>query len=168
MSVTGLDRVREMLAEYLQSQGLHAVTAWSEGARKRHEKPVVAVSLKESRGNGAGFQNYLGERYNEEAGRWEELYGKKLELTFGLDLYGGVEQGAAGCQSEFNALADAFSAGGPEGMRLGMLSCGETEFDQETGMFHCPAELKASAWMYAVAAEDGGMLLDFTVRGAWK
>ena len=168
MSVTGLDRVREALAEYLQDRGIHAVTAWSEEAKKRHGKPVVAVSLKESRGTGAGFQNYLGERYNEADGRWEELYGKKLELTFGLDLYGGTEQGAAGCQKEFDALADALASGGPEGLRLGALSCGETEFDRETGMFHCPAELEASAWMYAVAAGDGGVLLDFTVRGAWK
>lgn len=168
MSVTGLDQVREALAEYLQSREIHAVSAWSKEPKKRHERPVVSVSLKECCGTGAGFQDYLGERYNEAAGRWEELYGKKLELTFGLDLYGGMEQGAAGCQKEFDALADALAAGGPVGLRLGNLSCGETEFDRETGMFHCPAELEASAWVYAVAAEDGEMLLDFTVRGAWK
>lgn len=168
MSVTGLDRVREALADYLREQGLHAVTAWSEETRKRHEKPVIAVSLKESKSAGAGFQNYLGERYNEETQCWEELYGKKLSLTFGLDLYGGKELGAEGCRKAFDELADALAAGGPEGLRLGTLSCGETRFDQETGMYLCPAELEASAWMYAVATGDGGLLLDFTVRGVWK
>lgn len=168
MSVTGLNRVREALTEYLRSRGIHAVTAWSEETGKRHGKPVVAVSLRESRGIGAGFQNYLGERYNEAEGRWEELYGRKLELTFGLDLYGGHERGAAGCQDAFDQLADALSAGGPNGLRLGALSCGETEFDRETGLFHCSAELEASAWMYAVSAGDDGVLLDFEVRGVWK
>lgn len=168
MSVTGLDRVREALADYLAGRGIHAVTAWPEERRKRHGDPVVAVSLEEVHSGSSGFQNYLGERYNPETRRWEELYGKKLDLTFGLHIYGGREQGAAGCGSCFDALAGALSAGGPEGLRLGSLSCGETSFDQDTGMFLCPAKLNASAWLYAAAEEDGGALLDFEVRGVWK
>lgn len=168
MSVTGLDRVREGLTEYLTEHGIHAVTAWPEERRKRHSAPVVAVLLQEVGNSGSGFQDYLGERYNPERRCWEELYGKKLELTFGLHIYGGKDAGAAGCGICFDALAGALSAGGPEGLRLGNLSCGATAFDQETGMFLCPAKLEASAWLYAVAGEDGGELLDFEVRGVWK
>lgn len=168
MSVTGLDRVRESLTNYLTEQGVHAVTAWPEEGRKRHESPVVAVSLEEVQSEGSGFQNYLGERYNPETRRWEELYGKKLDLTFGLYIYGGREHGAAGCCACFDAVAGALAGGGPEGLRLGSLSCGQTSFDQDAGMFLCQARLKASAWLYAAAQEDGGALLDFEVRGVWK
>lgn len=168
MSVTGLDRVREGLTAYLIERGIHAVTAWPEEGRKRHGRPVVAVSLEEVRSGSSGFQNYLGERYNPETRRWEELYGKKLNLTFGLHIYAGREDGAAGCAACFDALAGALSAGGPEWLRLGSLSCGQTSFDQDTGMFLCPVKLNASAWLYAAAQEDGGALLDFEVRGVWK
>ena len=168
MSVNGLDRVREGLTQYLNEQGVHAVTAWPEESRKRHGQPVVAVSLLEVRSSGSGFQNYLGERYNQESRCWEELYGKRLDLTFGLHIYGGKEGGAAGCAAGFDALAGAFSAGEPRGLRLGSLSCGETAFDQKTGMFLCPARLEAAAWLCAAAREGGGELLDFEVRGVWK
>lgn len=168
MSITGLDRVREGLTKFLEERGIHAVTAWPEESRKRHGAPVVAVSLQEVRSGGSGFQNYLGERYNPESRQWEELYGKKLDLTFGLHIYGGREGGAAGCAAGFDALAGALSAGEPKGLRLGSLSCGETAFDQETGMFLCPAKLEAAAWLYAAARENGGELLDFEVRGVWK
>ena len=79
----------------------------------------------------AGFQDYLGERYDPEAGRWEELYGRRAKLTFGLDLYAPERaQGDQALQTAFDALAGALHREGPPGMRLLELSCGETEYDQ--------------------------------------
>ena len=82
-----LDQVRERMAEFLRGQDIDAVCAWPEEARVRRDHVAAAVSLRACQGGPGGFQDYLGERYNEAAGRWEELYGKRVKLTFGLDLY---------------------------------------------------------------------------------
>ena len=92
----GLDRAGERLAQYLREQGVNAVTAWPVTQRKPLEQPVAAVSLRGVQAQPAGFQHYLGLRYDQEADRWEELYGRKARLTFGLDLYARPESGEAG------------------------------------------------------------------------
>ena len=84
---TGLEQIRQTMADYLCQQGVPAVTAWPAAPRQEWTEPVVVVSVRGCRAGSASFQDYLGERYDEASGRWEERYGKKAELTFGLDLY---------------------------------------------------------------------------------
>lgn len=159
-----LDCVRERMAEYLREQGVDAVCAWPEAARVRRDTPVAAVSLRTFRGGPAGFQDYLGERYNESTGRWEELYGRKVKLTFGVDLYAPKGCGEAGIRGAFDQMAQSLQGGGPAGLKLLELSCGETEFEQGTGLYHCAAEAACEGYLYAVA-DEGGAFLDFIVRG---
>ena len=83
----GLQELRTALARYLKEQGMEAAAAWGEERRLRAGKAVAVVSLRGFESGTPGFQNYLGERYNTAEGRWEELYGKRVELTFGLDVY---------------------------------------------------------------------------------
>ena len=85
--MNGLDRIRECMTEFLQEQGVAALTAWPDGRRVKPDQAVAAVSIRRCEGGPSGFQDYLGERYNGETGRWEELYGKELTVFFGLDLY---------------------------------------------------------------------------------
>ena len=91
----GLDKIRERMADYLNAQGVAAVTAWPAEERLRREGAVAAVTLRACQAGPAGFQSYLGERYNQETEQWEEIYGRKVQLTFGLDLY---EIGRASCR----------------------------------------------------------------------
>ena len=79
--MTGLDKMRECVTDCLRAGGVNAVTAWSGEDKKRSDGAVVAVSLRGCRGGPGGFQDYLGERYNAEAGRWEELYGRAKLFT---------------------------------------------------------------------------------------
>ena len=164
-----LDEIRERMAEFLKQAGLDAVSAWPEAARTRRSAPVIAVSLRQFQGGPGGFQDYLGERYNQESGRWEELYGKKARITFGLDLYAptGDAAGAAGIQKAFDAMSQALHQNGPEGMRIVELSCAETKFDQESGLFRRSAEAVCEIYLYAIA-DEGGAFLDFEVRGNGK
>lgn len=165
--MTGLDRMRACMTDCLRQAGVLAVTAWGPGERKDWREAVVAVSLRACRGEPAGFKDYLGERYNAQAGRWEELYGRKAKLTFGLDIYAPGRDGAAKCQTAFDRVADALQNGGPAGLSLGELSHGEIAYDRELGLFHCPAEAVCGAYLYAVA-DEGGSFLDFEVRGGRK
>lgn len=161
-----LDTIRETMAAFLREQGLDAVCAWPEKNRTGGGGAVVAVSLRACQGGPAGFQDYLGERYNQEAGRWEELYGRKISLTFGLDLYAGrgAAAGAAEIERAFDRLTQAFAQGGPTGIRLLTLSRGESGFDQNAGRFQCAAEAVCEGFLYAVA-DEAGAFLDFEVRG---
>lgn len=73
----GLEQIREGLTAHLNGKGIRAVPAWSGTAQTFPCGPVAAVSLRGCRWGPAGFQDYLGERYDPEAGRWEELYGRR-------------------------------------------------------------------------------------------
>jgi hypothetical protein len=160
----GTQELRQSLAEYLEGQGLSAVTAWEETRRLRPGGVVAAVSLRGMESGPPGFQDYLGERYDEEAGQWEELYGKRVELTFGLDLSAAT---AEEVQAGVDTLAAALDQGGPEGLRPVGLSVGETSYDQSAKRYVCPVQAKFQAWAVAVTREDGSFL-DFEVKGENK
>ncbi len=161
--MTGLDEIRERMAEHLRAHGLDAAAAYPAAGRKRREGAAAAVSLRGYEGGPAGFQDYLGERFNETTGKWEELYGKKLKLTFGLDLYAPAE-GTQALEAAGDALAAALRNGGPAGLKPVELTLGETEWDSASGFLKRPAEAVCEAYLYAVA-DEGGQFLDFEVRG---
>ena len=159
--VTGTEALRQALADYLTDRGVAAVTAWPQERRAHQAGAVAAVSLRGFSGGAPGFQDYLGERYNDAAGRWEELYGKRVELTFGLDLFAATAREA---QAGLDALNAALAKGGPEGLRPVEVTAGETLFQADARRYRCPVEAKFQAWCTAVAAEEGEFT-DFTVKG---
>ena len=163
---TGLDfqTVRERMAEFLRRSGVEAVCAYPDGRRARRTGVVAAVSVRACQGGPEGFRDYLGERYDEATGTWQELYGRRITLTFGLDLCAPREAGAAAVQRAYDKLAEAFQWEGPAGLALQELSCGETAFDREAGLFRRPVTAVCRGFLYAVASE-GGTFLDFIVRG---
>ena len=156
--------IRERMADYLQGQGIDAQCAYPETGRARRGGAVAAVSLRACQGGPEGFRDYLGERYDQESGQWQELYGRKITLTFGLDLYAPQGCGAAGIQTAFDRMAEALRRDGPPGLSLQELSCGETEFDREAGLYHRKVEAVCQGYLYAVA-DEGSAFLDFIVRG---
>ena len=166
MSV-GLERVSGELAGYLSARGVPAVTAFPAVPRREEGGPVAVVSLRGCRAVSSGFQNYLGERFLEEWGRWEERYGHRAELTFGLDLYAPERGDGALLQEAFDALAGVLLFEGPEGMELKELSCGETVRDGESRRLTRPAEAVFTLCLTA-AADAGGPFTDFELRGVVK
>lgn len=92
----GLENIREQMVDYLKERGVQAFAAWPAGERPVQEGALVVVSLRGCQAGPAGFQHYLGERYDERTGLWQELYGRKAALTFGLDLYAPRGQGGCG------------------------------------------------------------------------
>ena len=163
----GLEAIRERMTDYLVAQGVHAITAWPAGVRGEQKKPVTVVSLRGCQAGAAGFQDYLGERYNQDTGVWEGLYGRKATLTFGLDLYGPSSQDGTALQTAFDTLAQALSEGGPEGLYVNAFSCGETVYDQSGRLLKRTAQAVCDAYLYAVA-QPGDIFLDFELRGGIK
>lgn len=163
----GLEAIRERMAEYLKGQGVAAVPAWPGAARERQDGPVTAVSLRRCQTGPAGFQDYLGERYNESTGLWEEWYGRQATLTFGLDLYAPAREDGEALQAAFDALAAALLAGGPLELPVQEFSCGETVYDREARLLKRPAEAVCQAYLCA-AEQPGGIFTDFELRGGIK
>ena len=166
MSV-GLEQVSRELAAYLSQRGVPAVTAFPDSPRKEETEPVAVVSLRGCRTASFGFQNYLGERYVEETGRWEERYGKRAELTFGLDIYAPEKGGGEAVQAAFDALAGALILGGLEGLEIQSFSCGETVRDAGNRRLKRPVEAVCAAYLCAVS-DAGGAFVDFELRGVRK
>lgn len=165
--MSDLAKMCEHVSECLKQAGVDTVTAWGGEDKTRREGAVVAVSLRGCQGAPSGFQDYLGERYNPDTGGWEELYGRKARLTFGLDIYAPGRDGAAACQSAFDLVAQTLRDGAPLGLSLETLSHGEMGFDEELGLFRCPVEAVCGAYLYAVA-DEGGSFVDFEVKGGRK
>lgn len=166
MSV-GLEQVSRELAAYLSQRGVPAVTAFPASPRKEETEPVAVVSLRGCRTAPFGFRNYLGEQYAEETGRWEERYGHRAELTFGLDLYAPERGDGESLQKAFDALAGVLLLNGPEGMELKELSCGETVRDGESRRLKRPVEAVFVLCLSAVV-DAGGIFTDFELRGVVK
>lgn len=164
--MVGLDEIRERMAEYLRERGVEAVTAWEERGAQRRGETVVAVSLRACEGGPSGFRDYLGERWDEASGSWQELYGRRVRLTIGLDLYAprGDGGGETALRHAFDAVCSALREGGPGGLRILKLSCGEPGYDRDMDLYRCGAEAVCEAYLYAVA-DEGGTFLDFELRG---
>ncbi len=163
----GLEKIRQVMADYLNERGVPAITAWPMSPRQVREEPVVLVSLRGCKAGPAGFQNYLGERYDEKTDRWEERYGKKAELTFGLDVYAPEKGDGEMIQRAFDALAGVLILGGPEGVDLREFSCGQTVRAGESRRLKRPVEAVCTAWLCAVT-DEGGAFTDFELRGVVK
>ena len=161
------DKIRSCMVQYLTEHEVQAVTAWPEGGQSWRPGPVAAVSLRECRSLGSGFGDYLGERYDTESGHCQELYGKRLEVRLGLDLYAAEEGAAQRIQESFDKLMEAMQSGRPAGLKMTGLTCGETGYDQNLGLYCRPAEAVCIAYLYAVA-EEGGAFLDFEIKGEWE
>ena len=162
MSV-GLEHIRRQMADYLNAHGVPAALSWPGTPREERGGPVVLVSLRGCRAGPAGFHNYMGERFNPDTGHWEEVYGRKAELTFGLDLYAAS---ATQVQRGLDLLTDALQEG-PGGFQPLGFSAGETVYKSDMKRYFCPVEARFGAWAVAVTREDGSFL-DFEVKGDFQ
>ena len=162
-----LERARQRMEEYLSGRGLKMASPWPEGERKAVTQPVVVVTLRECRGEEGGFLRYLGERFTGETGRWEEQYGCRAQLTFGLDLYAPARGEGADLRGQWDVLAAALAGGSPEGMEVLSFSCGETEYDPAARLRKGKGEVKCRLWLHA-PGQDGVLFSDFILRGDWK
>ena len=160
----GLENIREQMVDYLKEQGVQAFAAWPAGERPVQEGALVVVSLRGCQAGPAGFQHYLGERYDKEREQWVEVYGQKVQFTFGLDLYAPPKLGEGAMQAALDQLAGACAGAGPEGLDIREFSCGETGYDRDSRLLKRPAQAVCTACLYAVT-EPGGAFLDFEVRG---
>lgn len=159
--------IAAVVCRWLNERGIPAAEGWTGQPRPCAEEPVVVVTVQEYTAATAGFEHYLGERYNEETANWEELYGRKVELTLGLDLYAPEREKEAALQDLAQRLAGILTLETPEGLQVGKITCGKTEWDEQQRRLKREMSASCMAWLRAACAE-GAEFLDFELRGGWK
>ncbi len=163
MTMTQVQKLREAMRAFLEVAGLPILEAWPAGERKRREAPFILVSLKYFHAGGLGFQHYLGERASP-GGGWEEVYGQKVSLRLGLDVYSPRAYGEKGCRELLDGLTGALTGAAPLGLALTELSWGNTGFQKESECFLLPGEALLEGLLYTVT-DEAGSFLSFEVRG---
>ena len=66
----GLAALRQAMTDYLTAQGVESMTAWPKDRAGALTAPLAVVQVKEVEAGSAGFQNYLGQRYDAESRSW--------------------------------------------------------------------------------------------------
>ncbi len=165
-----LQAIETAVLALLTEAGIHAVGVFPAGGMTRITRPVTAVALKTVDAGRAAFCQYLGQRWNETAGEWEELYGKQVKLVFTLDIFSPRldEGGAARCRTVFDEIAAVLLSAAPAGLRVNGFSCGATSFDKTMDAFRCRAEVPCTAYLCAASADEDATLLDFELRGVMQ
>lgn len=161
-----LDRVCTVMSDFLNAKGIAAVTAWSKENRKERKDAVCVVSLRGFQGERSGFHDYLGQQFDAQCG-WRDIYGMKATLTFGLDIYAGIETDECGMEAAFHRLAAVLAICAPDGLAVQEISCKETEYDQSGQRMKRTVNAVCAAYLYATE-EPGGAFVDFEIRGGIK
>ena len=155
------------VCQWLTEREIPAVEGWLSEPRNKAEGPIVVVTVREYTAQNAGFEHYLGERYNEDTASWEELYGRKVELILGLDLYAPERESEGAMQLLAERVAGALTMETPEGLQVGNVTCGKTEWDEKRRLLKRGMSACCTAWLQAVCTEENEFL-DFELRGGWK
>ena len=159
-----LNLLRQSVVELLGEYGLYAVTAMEPDSRKRWDGPVAAVSLNRVVCAAGGFRDYLGLRDNTDTGGQDELYGRAVELTLGLDLYAPRDGGESACQQALGVMAEALTCRGAGGLSVQELYTEPVEFLERDGLSHLPVRCLCKGWLVA-AVDSSGAFVDFEVKG---
>ena len=163
--MSGVEIVRQAVVQCLQAGGLRAEAAYSREMAAAYEETVIAVGVRSCGTAPAGFDSYLGERYDEKTASYQEQYGRRAELTIVLYAYAPRSVGAKGCGEALEAAHDLLTATAPAGLQVGEMDWGEVGVDRDTGMFLQQGSLRCSASFVAVVQEETGLLLSFRLKG---
>lgn len=156
--------LRQEAADQLNRRGIRAVTAFEAEGRKHWAGPVAAVSLSKVACVPGGFRDYLGTRRDEETGEEEELYGRAVEVTLSLDIYGPGDGGGSACREVLDRMAETLLREGAAGLTVRELESGTVEYLDRCGLYRLPVKCVCGAWLTEAVREDGGYV-DILVKG---
>ena len=160
-----LAQVRDAVIAALAENGMTALEAFPAERARAYPGAVAAVSLGTAEGKAMGFCNYLGERFDQEAGTVRELYGRQLEAEILTDIRA---ERAGDCEKGCQQAAEVLLGGLPAGIRAGELTWEGLSWEAATGMFLRRGRLRCRAVFLAESREDGEEFLDFQLKGVMR
>ena len=159
-----LRQIRDAVIRALREGGLEAEAAFPAKWAAERKTPLATVAVGAAEGKAIGLCGYLGE-VRDAAGEVREVYGKRLEGTISVDVRA---ERAADCEEGGEAAAAVLLGGLPEGIRPGELCWEALAWERETGLFLRRGRLRCEALFLAEAGEDGGVFLDFMLKGVLR
>ena len=162
-----LDEVQSAMAAFLCENGIDAMAGWPDARRERLTGPTVLVLLDGLSCSPAGMQDYLGQRQDESTGQWEELYGRRAQVIFHLDVLAPERSSAQECRQTANELARLFQTERPGALTVQELRLDEPEHDEKRGLLRLRCVLTCTG-IVCTAGQEAGTFLDFTLRGDVK
>ena len=154
------------IKEKLSADGEFYVISDMTGSEKRRfDKPVVSVGLLGGNGSSPGFLNYIGVEYDASKDKYDEIYGKRMDLTFSVDVrcHRENEEGS-NCISVLSKVFQLLDDIG-SGIRIREITCGDVSYDRTLGMYCCRAEVALTAFLYGKIEEDSTEFTKFTLKG---
>ncbi len=161
-----LAALQEAMVDFLQRQGIQALSAWPREGRGRWKEPSAVVAVKRVEGSPAGFGGYLGEVYDPVDRGWQEAYGQQVGVGFTLALYSPEKAGEEGCRLLLDRVVEALEREKPAGLTVEKWSMEETGFQEENRMFCGRLQLQCRGMLLA-KAEETGAFLGFEVKGGF-
>jgi len=158
------ETIQEKIAGFFCERGVEALASWPGEVRMDAKRPVVLVSLEQMSCESAGLQDYLGQCADEATGQEKEVYGRRAQLTFTLDILAPPEIGATACRRVFDRLLLVLQEEKPLGLCVRELSGDEMEYDGKEGLLRLRGHLVCTGWMYT-AGDEADTFLNFTLRG---
>ncbi|NLH01876.1 MAG: hypothetical protein GX488_08290 [Clostridiales bacterium] len=161
-----LDMVLETIVDFLKRENISAFREFPE--RKSNIKSGVSVSvgIESCRYLSSGMGEYLGVRTPSGGKDEKELFGRRMEIELGLEIFSpfGGEFGASGCVRCADSLRECFGRL-PPSIRALEMECGEIRADEKMSAFRCKCKLRCMAFLIAERSGDDTEFLDFVLKG---
>jgi hypothetical protein len=164
-----LDTVLDEIVTTLKGAGVVAFRIFPEAAEALPASGGVSVGVESYSVSGSGLGDYLGTRRASGGAAEKELYGKKIALTLGLEVFVpfGHSGGAAACDRAADKLRDALAAM-PAAIKILEMDCGEVSADEVLGAYRCRCAAKCTAFLVAETDGEEPKFTDFKLKGTVK
>ena len=160
-----MEQLIEAILRILQEAGFPAVRQMPQGKYPHLEGAVTAVGLQAAKTAQSRRFSYLGR--TEKDGEELELYGKELEAEIFLQTLCPRSRGAEAAMQRTDEIAQMLS--GPlDAVSLSGFSVGPCSYDAQADVFTMTVTAQVSAYLYALAEEDGTEFTDFILKGEVK
>lgn len=157
--MSAINQIRDAVVKTLTDAGLNARGAW-DGAAGEISAPLICADVEKTTGKPVAFGGYLGRAENADGVR--EVYGRELEAVVALDVRA---PSASGCAETLERACDALAAGLPSGLRLREQNWDAARWESENRCFLRRGRLRCGAYFTAETPEEGGVLLEFKLKG---
>ena len=164
------DVVLNAVVEILEREGINAFLQFPERAADLKNGVFVCLSVDKCRSLSSGLGEYLGVLSGMGGKPDKELYGRRLELELGFEIFSPYGEGFGAtaclkCADKLKSLHMLF----PSGIQALEFSYGEISADDELAVFRCLCKLSCTAFLIAEGDGDESIeFLDFVLKGTIK
>lgn len=161
-----LDTILTAIITALERAGISAFKAFDETAARLKGGACVSVGIDKCKYLSSGFAEYLGIRASGDGSADTELFGRRLELELGLEIYSpfGEGLGVQSCVQTADSVRACIDSLAP-GIKTLEMCFGEAEPDEKLRAFRCPGKLRCFAFLTAEGAREEPEFLDFVLKG---